>query len=161
MIFFGKKSNPRAGLTHEQGVTACLALRGLTSWMGDPARLKVRAVSLTKANTIVDSCKRMFKEDLRRAKWELRKRVSSTQHNSMLSTGTRTFMPVATSSHATPGGPLRPVVGENPTHPFFTSDEEGATTDASEALKSGVNSKIELVKFGGKKGHPHDVVDAF
>ena len=100
-------------------------------------------------------------------------------------------MPVATSSRATPGGPLRPAVGGNPAHPFFTSDEEGAVTDASEASrqprrrgrrrgrgrqtdgsetdasttsnasatrrfrkKSGVNSKIELVKFGGKKGHP-------
>ena len=166
--------------------------------MGEPARLKVRAVSLTEASTIVDSCKRMFKEDLRRAKMELRKRASSTQHASILSAGVRPFMPMATSSHATPGGPLRPAVGENPTHPFFTSDEEGAITDASEAprqprrqgrrrgrgrqtdgsetdasttssatttrrfrKKSGVNSKIELVKFGGKKGHPHDVVDAF
>ena len=89
-------------------------------------------------------------------------------------------------------------MGENPAHPFFTSDEEGAVTDASEASrqprrrgrrrgrgrqtdgsetdasttsnasttcrfrkKSGVNSKIELVKFGGKKGHPHDMDDAF
>ena len=198
LVFFGKKNNPRAGLTHEQGVTACLALRGLTSWMGEPARLKVRAVSLAEASTIVDSCKRMFKEDLRRAKLELCKRASSTQHASTLSTGARPFMPVATSSRATPGGPLRPAVGENPAHPFFTSDEEGAVTDASEASrqprrrgrrrgrgrqtdgsetdasttsnasatrrfrkKSGVNSKIELVKFGGKKGHPRDVDDAF
>ena len=50
--------------------------------MGEPARLKVRAVSLAEASTIVDSCKRMFKEDLRRAKLELCKRVSSTQHAS-------------------------------------------------------------------------------
>ena len=195
LIFFGKKYNPRAGLSHEQGVTACLALRGLTSWMGEPAGLKVRAVSLAEASTIVESCKRMFKEDLRRAKLELRKRVSSTQHASTLSAGARPFMPVATSSRANPGGLLRPAVGGNPTHPFFTSDEEGAVTDASEApsqprrqgrrrgrgrqtdgsetdasttsttrrfrKKSGVNSKIELVKFGGKKGHPHDMDDAF
>ena len=52
-------------------------MRKLTLWMGEPAKLRVRVVSLAEAVVIVDSCKRMLKEDLRRAKIELQRRASS------------------------------------------------------------------------------------
>ena len=65
LLFFGKKNNPKAGLSHEQSIIACQALHKLVSWMGDPARARVCAISLTEAAVVTESCKRMFKEDLR------------------------------------------------------------------------------------------------
>ena len=99
--------------------------------MGSPARLRVRAISLTEAGIIVESCKRMFKEDLRRAKMELRKRVSSTQHASVLSATTGTFEPAATSSGLVPGGHGLPAAGHGAPMPTLTADDEGTITDAS------------------------------
>ena len=63
----------------------------------------------------------------------------------------------------------------------YTSDEEGVSTDTTTSEKSlckrcgsrrnqgnrsgsdsdGFSSKIQIPEFGGKKGHPHDVADAF
>ena len=103
LIFLGKKNSPRAGLSQEESVTASLALREHKTWIGETARMRVQAISLTEVSAIVDSCKRMLKEDLRRARIELRKRVSSIQQASILPDATRTFAPVATSSGVTSG----------------------------------------------------------
>ena len=198
LMFFGKKGGPKAGLTQEQSVVACCAVRGMNYWMGSPARLRVRAVSLTEAGVIVESCKRMFKEDLRRAKIELRRRVSSTQHASVLSATAGTFEPAATSSGLVPGGRGPPTAGLGAPMPTLTTDDEGMATDASTQSRrprrrgrgrrpgretdgaetdasasstntgtrpfkkrSGVSNKVEFPKFGGKKGHPQNVVEAF
>ena len=84
----------------------------------------------------------------------------------------------------TPGSPVR----RGPIHPRDTFDEERVSTDTSTSEKSvrkrhgsrrsrgsqsgsdsdgrrkkkdGFSRKIQIPKFGGKKGHPHDVADAF
>ena len=38
LAFYGKKSNPRASLLHDQGVIASEAIAEIPSWMGYPAR---------------------------------------------------------------------------------------------------------------------------
>ena len=140
----------------------------------------------------------MVKEDLRRARIELQKRASSTQHASTLSASARTFAPVATSSGVAPGRNAILASDSEAPIPPYTSDDEGTATDATASprrprrrgrgrrhgretdgsetdasgpstgsgsqrfkKKSGVSSKVDLPKFGGKKGHPHDAPDAF
>ena len=42
------------------------------------------------------------------------------------------------------------------------SDSDGTHSSGGRCKKKdGFSSKIQIPKFGGKKGHPHDVVDAF
>ena len=131
LIFFGKKNNPKASLTQDESVGACYKVRRLTTWMGEPARMRVRAISLSEAGVIVESCKRMFKEDLRRARIELLKRSSSTQHASTLSATAPAFAPVATSSGVAPGRNAILASDSEAPIPPYTSDEEGTATDAT------------------------------
>ena len=41
LAFYGKKTNPRAGLLHDQGVVASKAITDIPSWMGYPAKWRV------------------------------------------------------------------------------------------------------------------------
>ena len=41
LAFYGKKTNPRSGLLHDQGVVASKAITNLPTWMGYFARWKV------------------------------------------------------------------------------------------------------------------------
>ena len=41
LVFYGKKTNPRAGLLHDQGVVASKAVADIPSLMGYPARWRV------------------------------------------------------------------------------------------------------------------------
>ena len=41
LAFYGKKTNPRAGLLHNQGVIASKAIADIPSWMGYPAKWRV------------------------------------------------------------------------------------------------------------------------
>ena len=41
LAFYGKKSNTRAGLLHDQGIVASRAVTDIPSWMGYPARWRV------------------------------------------------------------------------------------------------------------------------
>ena len=41
LAFYGKKTNPRAGLLHNQGVVASKVIADIPSWMGYPARWRV------------------------------------------------------------------------------------------------------------------------
>ena len=41
VAFYGKKTNPRAGLLHDQGVLASKAIADVPSWMGYPAKRRV------------------------------------------------------------------------------------------------------------------------
>ena len=198
IFFFGKKNNPKAGLTQEESVRACYQVRRLATWMGEPARIRVRAISLSEASVIVESCKWMFKEDLRRARIELQKHASSTQHASTRSASARTFTRVAYSSGVVPGRNAILASDSEAPIPPYTSDDEGTATDATASphrprrrghgwrhgremdgsetdasgpstgpgsqrfkKKSDVSSKVDLPKFGGKKGHAHDTPDAF
>ena len=214
LAFYGKKTNPRAGLLHDQGVIASKAIADIPTWMGYFTRWRVRCVSVSEASEILAGCKRLEKENWRRAHWDLQHRLSSMQLNSPLSATTRPFQPEATPSLAlvddiprdysawnglARGSPTQgsttglPVRRATPNH-RYTSDEEGVSTDTTisgkslckghggrghrgnrsgsdsdetltsggrQKKKDGFSSKIQIPEFGGKKGHFHDVADAF
>ena len=96
LAFYGKKTNPRAGLLHGQGVAASKAIANIPTWMGYFARWRVRCVSFSKASEILAGCKRLEKENLRRARWELQNWFSSMRLDSTLSAAAQPFQPQAT-----------------------------------------------------------------
>ena len=65
LAFYGKKTNPRAGLLHNQGVIASKAIADIPTWMGYFAKWRVRCVSVSKVSEILAGCKRLEKENLR------------------------------------------------------------------------------------------------
>ena len=65
LAFYGKKTNPRAGLIHSQGIAASKAIANIPTWMGHFARWRVRCVSVSEASEILAGCKRLEKENLR------------------------------------------------------------------------------------------------
>ena len=65
LAFYGKKTNPRAGLLHDQGVIASKAIANIPTWMGYFARWRVQCVSISEASEILAGCKRIEKENLR------------------------------------------------------------------------------------------------
>ena len=65
LVFYGKKTNPRAGLLHSQGVAASKAIANIPTWMGYFTRWRVRCVSVSEASEILAGCKRLEKENLR------------------------------------------------------------------------------------------------
>ena len=106
LAFYGKKTNPRAGLLHGQGVAASKAIANIPTWMGYFARWRVQCVSISEASEILAGCKRLEKENLRQACWELQNRFSSMRLDSTLSAATQPFQPQA--------GPLSPRVDDVP-----------------------------------------------
>ena len=155
LAFYGKKTNPRAGLLHDQGVIASKAIADIPTWMGYFARWRVRCVSVSEASEILAGCKRLEKKNWRRAHWDLQHSLSSMQLNSPLSATTRPFQPQAAPSSAlvddisrdypaqnglargspnwgsTTGLPVR---GAAPNHRYI-SDEEGVSTDTTTSEK--------------------------
>ena len=71
LTFYGKKTNPRAGLLHSQAVAASKVITNIPTWMGYFARWRVQCISISEASEILAGCKRLEKENLRRACWEL------------------------------------------------------------------------------------------
>ena len=65
LAFYRKKTNPRVGLLHDQGVIASKAIANIPTWMGYFARWRVRCVSVSEASEILAGCKRLEKESLR------------------------------------------------------------------------------------------------
>ena len=65
LAFYGKKTNPRAGLLHDQGVVASKAITDIPTWMGYFARWKVRCVSVSEASEVLAGYKRLEKEHWR------------------------------------------------------------------------------------------------
>ena len=65
LAFYGKKTNPRAGLLHDQGIVASKAIANIPTWMGYYTRWRVQCVSVTEASEILAGCKRLEKENLR------------------------------------------------------------------------------------------------
>ena len=98
LAFYGKKTNPRAGLLHNQGIEASRAISNIPTWMGYFAKWRVRCVSISEASDILAGCKRLEKERLRRACWDLQHRFSSMQLHHPLSPTARPFQLRATSS---------------------------------------------------------------
>ena len=71
VAFYGRKGHPKAGLLQEQGIQASQAIAMIPTWMGYPATWRTRCVSVAEANEIVTACKRLERENWRRARWEL------------------------------------------------------------------------------------------
>ena len=67
LAFYGKKTNPRAGLLIGQAVVASKAIDNIPTWMRYFARWRVKCVSISEASEILAGCKRIEKENLRRA----------------------------------------------------------------------------------------------
>ena len=100
LAFYGKKTNPRTGLLHDQGVVASKAITNIPTWMGYFTRWRVQCVSVSKASEILAGCKRLEKENLRQTHWDLQHRLSSMQLHSPLSATARSFQPQAAPSLA-------------------------------------------------------------
>ena len=62
LAFYGRKTNPKAGLIHDQAVVASKAIIDIPTWMGYFARWRVKCVSVSEASEIVVGCKRLGKE---------------------------------------------------------------------------------------------------
>ena len=151
LAFYGKRMNPRAGLLLGQAVAASKAIANIPTWMGYFARWRVPCVSISEASEILVGCKRIEKENLRQARWELQNQFSSMQLNSTLSATARPFQPRATpqSSREDEVPRIYPVqhglAGSSPTlgcaadspvgQPFpnqhQSSDDDGVSTDTS------------------------------
>ena len=156
LAFYGKKTNPRAGLLHDQGVVASKAIADIPTWMAYFARWRVRCVSVSEASEILAGCKRLEKENWRRVCWDLQNRLSSMWLNSPLSATARPFQPQATSPSAlvddvlrnypdwnglvrgssTMGLPTDPPVGGAPLNHHYSSDEDGVSTDTTVSGRS-------------------------
>ena len=77
VAFYGRKSNPKASLIHDEAVVASKAIIDIPTWMGYFARWRTKCVSVSEASEIVAGCKRLEKENWRQARWELQKRFSA------------------------------------------------------------------------------------
>ena len=62
LAFYGKKTNPRAGLLHDQGIIASKAIANIPTWMGYFTRWRVQCASVSEASDILAGCKRLEKE---------------------------------------------------------------------------------------------------
>ena len=151
LAFYGKKTNPRAGLLHSQGVTASKAITNIPTWMGYFARWRVRCVSISEASKILVGCKRLEKENLRWVHWELQNQFSTIQLDSTLSAAAQPFQPQAAPLSSREDDvprayPVRhglagssptlglaagsPVGRASPSH-CQSSDDDGVSTDTS------------------------------
>ena len=65
LAFYGKKTNPRAGLLIGQAIAASKAITNIPTWMGYFTRWRVKCVSISEASEILVGCKRIEKENLR------------------------------------------------------------------------------------------------
>ena len=93
LAFYGKKMNPKAGLCLDQAITASKAIANIPTWMGYFATWRVKCMSISEVGEILAGCKRIEKESLRRARWELQQRFSALQVDSALSATAQPFQP--------------------------------------------------------------------
>ena len=95
LAFYGKKTNPRASLLLDQAITTSKAIANIPTWMGYFATWRVKCISISEVSEILAGCKRIEKESLRRAHWELQQRFSALQVDSTLSATAQPFQPRA------------------------------------------------------------------
>ena len=96
LAFYGKKTNPRACLLLDQAITASKAIANIPTWMGYFAMWQVKCISTSEVGEILVGCKRIEKENLRRARYELQQWFSALQVGSSLSTTAQPFQPRVT-----------------------------------------------------------------
>ena len=167
LAFYGKKTNPRAGLLISQAVATSKAITNIPTWMGYFARWGVKCVSISEASEILAGCKRIEKENLRRACWELQQWFSAMQLDSTLSTTAQPFQPRVApqssqeddvprshpvqhglaGSSPTPGfAPDSPMRRAFPSH-HQSSDDDGVSTDTS------ISDKPPHRRRGSRRSH--------
>ena len=93
LAFYGNKTNPRAGLLLDQAIAASKAIADISTWMGHYATWRVKCISISEASEILAGCKRIKKESLRGAHWELQQWFSALQIGSSLSATAQPFQP--------------------------------------------------------------------
>ena len=151
LAFYGKKTNPRAGLLLNQAITASKVIANIPTWMAYFATWRVKCISTSEAGEILAGCKRIEKESLRQARWELQQRFSALQVDSTLSATAQPFQPqvapqlsreddvprsslvrrgLAGSSPALGFAPDSPLRRAFPSH-HQSSDDDGASTDTT------------------------------
>ena len=96
LAFYGKKTNPRAGLLLDQAVTASKAIASIPTWMGYFATWRVKCISTYEVGEILAGFKRIEKENLRCVLYELQQRFSALQVGSSLSATAQPFQPRVT-----------------------------------------------------------------
>ena len=65
LAFYGKKTNPRAGLLLDQAITTSKAIANIPTWIGYFATWRVKCISISEVSKILVGCKRIEKESLR------------------------------------------------------------------------------------------------
>ena len=65
LAFYGKNTNPRAGLLLDQAIAASKVIADIPTWMGHYATWRVKCISISKVSEILAGCKRIEKESLR------------------------------------------------------------------------------------------------
>ena len=167
LAFYGKKTNPRAGLLLDQAVTASKAIANIPTWMGYFATWRVKCISTSEVGEILAGCKRIEEENLRHARYELQQRFSALQVGSSLSATAQSFQPrvapqssredntprsslarcgLAGSSPApgfAPGSTLRRAF---PSH-HQSSDDDGVSTDTT------VTERTPRRRCGSRRSH--------
>ena len=93
LAFYGKKTNPRAGLLLDQAITTSKVIANIPTWMGYFATWRVKCISISEVSEILAGCKRIEKESLRQARWELQQWFSALQVDSTLSATAQPFQP--------------------------------------------------------------------
>ena len=151
LAFYGKKMNPKASLCLDQAITASKAIANIPTWMGYFATWRVKCMSISEVGEILAGCKRIEKESLRRAHWELQQRFSALQVDSALSATAQPFQPrvalqpsiedevprsssvrcgLASSSPAPSFAAGSPLQRAFPSH-HQSSDDDGVSTDTT------------------------------
>ena len=151
LAFYGKKTNTKACLLLNQAIAASKVIANIPTWMGYFATWRVKCISTSEVGEILVGCKRIERESLRRARWELQQWFSALQVDSTLSTTAQPFQPwIAPQSSreddAPRSSPVRcgldgssPAPGFAPDSPLRrafpshhqSSDDDGVSTDTT------------------------------
>ena len=160
----GKRQTP--GL--DQAIAASKAIADISTWMGYYAMWRVKFISISEASEILAGCKRIEKESLRQAHWELQQWFSALQVDSTLSTMAQPFQPrVAPQSSRADDAPRSSPVrwglaGSSPAPGFAldspmrrafpshhqSSDDDGVSTDTSS-----ISDKPPNRRRGSRRSH--------
>ena len=96
LAFYRKKMNPKAGLLLDKAITTSKAIANIPTWIGYFATWRVKCISTSEVGEILVGCKRIEKESLRQARWELQQQFSALQVDSALSAIAKPFQPQVT-----------------------------------------------------------------
>ena len=151
----------------DQAITTSKAIANIPTWMGYFATWRVKCISISEAGEILVGCKRIEKESLRRARWELQQWFSALQVDSTLSATAQPFQPrVAPQSSREDDVPRsslvrRGLAGSSPAPVFApdsplrraflshhqSSDDDGVSTDTT------IADRIPRRRHGSQRSH--------